>query len=137
MKIRLEEWAYPPTRAHRNDAGLDLFTPIDLIINGGCSVAVDTGVAVAIPNGFFGAVEPKSGLLFKKKIFTFGTVDCGYTGTIRVILFNHGAQPVQFKAGDKIAQLIIEPCITPEIEIVDSLEKTERGDNGFGSSGWR
>lgn len=137
MKVKLEEWAIPPTRAHKHDAGLDLYTPIDLNINGGCSVSVDTGVAMAIPVGFFGAVASKSGLLFNKKIFTFGTVDSGYTGTIRVILFNGGAQPVQFKAGDKIAQVILEPCLTPELEFVDSLEETERGDKGFGSSGWR
>ena len=68
-------------------------------------------------------------------IVTDGTIDAHYTGSIRVCLFNHGGSKYEVKEGDKIAQLVIVPCLLPELELVDSLEDTDRGDNGFGSTG--
>jgi dUTP pyrophosphatase len=137
MKIVLDKSknAIMPTRAHKNDAGLDLYTPRDIVINGGCSGEIDTGVHVQIPKGWYGDVRSKSGLLFKHDVATDGTVDEDYTGSINIKLFNHGHQPIYFQAGDKVAQLVITPCLKPELEVVDELEETERGNNGFGSTG--
>ena len=135
MKIKLEPWAKMPTRAHKADAGLDLYTPHDLCINGKCSASVDTGVHVQIPKGWFGEVRSKSGLMFKHDVTTDGTVDEGYTGSINVKLFNHSHQPIYFQAGEKIAQLVLVPCLKSELELVEELEETERGENGFGSTG--
>lgn len=155
IKIKLDEGAKMPTRAHRADAGLDLYTPYDVTVPSlkefvqtaadeiidFCfeteppSAEVDTGVHVQIPFGFFGDIRSKSGLLFSKSIITDGTIDSGYTGSIKVKLINLGTEIVEFKAGDKIAQMVISRCELPEIFEVDELEKTERGDNGFGSTG--
>ena len=80
-------------------------------------------------------MKSRSGLMVNHKIVTDGTIDCGYTGSIRVNLFNHSAKAYVVNPGDKIAQLVIVPCCLPPLELVDSLEDTERGVNGFGSSG--
>lgn len=155
IKIKLDEGAIMPTRAHRADAGLDLYTPHDVEIPSMAEVAertieelegwniaaeppsteIDTGVHVQIPYGFFGDIRSKSGLLFYKDVITDGTIDSGYTGSIKVKLINLGTKAVEFKAGDKIAQMVISRCELPEIFEVSELEKTERGDNGFGSTG--
>jgi dUTP pyrophosphatase len=95
----------------------------------------DTGVHVQIHEGCVGLVKSKSGLMCNHGILTDGTIDCGYTGSIRVCLFNHGSSKYEVKKGDKIAQLVIVPCVLPELELVDSLEETDRGANGFGSTG--
>ena len=100
-----------------------------------CSAAIDTGVHVEIPAGYYGKIETKSGLNRKHHILCTGVVDEGYTGSIVVIVYNLGSNPYEFKAGDKIAQLVIQPCIKPELEQVTEFTQTERGDNGFGSTG--
>lgn len=156
IKVKLSPGGIMPTRAYRNDAGLDLYSPIDIVIPGykrffedyryaedldieyvfeECSVEIDTLTHIAVPVGWVGDVESKSGLMMKQFITTDGTVDAGYTGSIRVKLFNHGMNDVEIKKGQKIAQLVIKKIITPELELVDSLEETERGANGFGSTG--
>ena len=88
-----------------------------------------------IPEGCVGFVKSKSGLMVNHGITTDGTIDCGYTGSIRVKLFNHTSKAYHFKAGDKIAQLVVLPCILLPLEEVQSLGKTDRGANGFGSTG--
>lgn len=148
MKIVLDEGAILPTRAHEEDAGLDLYSPVDAVLYpidgiaafGGTykvssSVCIDTGVHVAIPVGYVGDIKSKSGMMVNHDITTDGTIDCGYTGSIRVKLFNHGHKVYKIKAGQKIAQLVIKKIITPKLELVDSLEDTERGNGGFGSTG--
>lgn len=80
-------------------------------------------------------VTSKSGLMSKEGLTSRGTIDCGYTGSIRVVLFNHGTNKTIIKKGQKISQLVVMPIITPELEVVDSLEDTERGSGGFGSTG--
>lgn len=135
MKIVLDRGALPPIRAHADDAGLDLRSPVDVIIKPRASVLIDTGIHVEIPSGYVGMIKSKSGLMVNHHIVTDGTVDAGYTGSIRVMLFNHGSWHYNINAGDKIAQLVIMPIITPEIEFVDRLGETERGSDGFGSSG--
>lgn len=88
-----------------------------------------------IPYGFCGEIISKSGLNTKYGIISTGLIDCGYTGSIRVKLYNLSDERVIFKKGDKISQIVIKPIYTDRLTIVDELEDTERGDNGFGSSG--
>ena len=135
MKIKLDKDAIKPTRAHAQDAGLDLYTPEDVIIGPQAYKVINTGVHVELPAGTYGRVASKSGLMTKAGIITDGTVDEGYTGPICVCLFNTSLIPKRFEKGDKIAQLVIMPCVKPELEFVDSLDDTERGSDGFGSTG--
>ena len=133
LKIKLDKGAIAPTRAHPYDAGLDLYAMNDGVVI--YSETFDTGVHLEIPEGWVGFLKSKSGLMVNHNITTDGTIDAHYTGSIKVKLFNHGSLPYEVKAGDKIAQLVIVPCLLPELELVDSLDETDRGDNGFGSTG--
>lgn len=135
MKIMLDEGAKMPTRAHPWDAGLDLYAMYDGHIRCNSHRTFDTGVHVEIPEGYVGFVKSKSGLMVNHGITTDGTIDSHYTGPIKVCLFNHGGSKYEVKAGDKIAQLVILKCELPELELVDSLEETDRGACGFGSTG--
>lgn len=136
IKVVLDEGAYEPVRGHETDAGLDLRTMGDVTIPRGGYVIFDTGVHVEIPKGYFGKLESKSGLNVNHGIVCLGgTIDAGYTGSIVVKLYNLGDDHYSFRRGDKIVQLIIQPCELPKIEYVTSLEKTERADGGFGSTG--
>ena len=134
MKIVVYGRGYIPTRAHPTDAGLDLYTPIDVIIPPHGEAIIDTLVAMEIPDGYVGLITSKSGLM-AKGITSRGTVDASYRGHIRAVMFNHSDTPYQFFKGDKVTQIVIIPIITPELEIVTELSKTERGENGFGSTG--
>lgn len=135
----LAEGAYKPERAYEDDAGADLRTPERVVIHDHDRAIVDTGVAVAIPVGYFGWVAEKSGLASKGIAVTGGIIDSSYRGRIRVILENNTGAPYIFEAGDKIAQLIIVPCVPCQFTEVSSLDegKTGRGTNGFGSTGRR
>ena len=129
-----------PTRAHEHDAGLDLRCghPFGVILSPGERKLVDTGVAVNIPAGYVGLVHPRSGYAHKYGITVNnapGTIDAGYVGNIRVNLINHGREPVTLECGARIAQLLIQAVELPELEIVESLEATERGASGHGSTG--
>ncbi len=135
MKIKLDKGAIAPTRAHPWDGGMDLYATTECVIGVGNRHTFDTGVHIQIPEGYVGFVKSKSGLMVKYGILTDGTIDAHYTGTIKVCLFNNGLGEYQVKPGDKIAQLVIVPCYLPRLELVDSLEETDRGDNGFGSTG--
>ena len=144
MKIMLDKGEMP-TRAHPWDAGLDLYAPYDIEVPGvfssydcveiGCAT-IDTGVHVQIPEGYVGFIKSKSGLNVKHGLTAdHGVIDAHYTGSIAVKLYNHTSKAHHFKAGEKIAQLVILPCLLPELELVDSLEETDRGACGFGSTG--
>lgn len=135
MKIKKSEKAKVPTRAHEADAGFDLFATRDIYVPASGKVIADTEISVDIPKGYFGDIRPKSGLLFNHSLATFGTVDSGYRGTIKVVLFNLGDRPYHFHEGEKIAQMVLVPCLTPTLEVVDELDETDRGEGGFGSSG--
>lgn len=138
MKIMLEPDAYMPTRVHNTDAGLDLYSREDKFISAVFSGGeiFDTGVHIAFDSGTYGKIESKSGLNVKHSVVSCGgVIDEGYTGSIKVKLYNFGSDGYQVYKGDKIAQLIIQPYLTPEIESVTELEETDRGDNGFGSTG--
>ena len=136
MKIKLSKGAFMPERAHDNDAGLDLKAPHDALIPAGHSVIIDTGVHVELPKNTVGMIKSRSGLLTRHNIVTDGTIDEGYRGSIAVKLFNHSkGSDYRVHKGDKIAQLVVLPCLFPSIELVDDLTETDRGDNGFGSTG--
>ena len=135
MKIKLDPGAYMPERAYEADAGYDLRSPVKCRLYAGQAVVIDTGVHVQIPVGFVGMLKSKSGLNVKHDIVGEGVIDSGYTGSIRVKLYNHGNESYLIENGDKISQLVILPIKTPELELVTELEETDRGNNGFGSSG--
>ena len=136
MKIKLDPHGIMPTRAHEADAGLDILSPESFVIQRGEFKIIKTGVHIELPPGTVGILKSKSGLSTKFDVHTVdGVVDEQYTGEILVKLHNAGNGTVHFRRGDKITQLVIVPCIRPELELVDELEKTERGDNGFGSTG--
>lgn len=135
IKIKLSGNAIKPTRAHEDDAGYDLYTPEMLIIKPGKSAKVDTGVHIQIPKGYVGMLKSKSGLNVNKNLIGEGVIDSGYTGSIVVKLYNLGDNIALINPGDKIIQLVLMPIITPELEIVETLEATDRGDGGFGSTG--
>ena len=135
MKIVLEPWAIMPTRAHEFDAGLDLYSADDVYIYPISSELFDTGVHIQLPKNTVGFLKSKSGLNVKYGITSEGVIDVGYTGSIMVKLYNHSDKPYRVRKGDKISQLVILPCLLPELEVVDSLEDTERGTGGVGSTG--
>ena len=134
MKVTLDEGAILPTRAHNLDAGYDLYSREDAIIYGGDCWTFDTGVHMAICPGWVGDVKSKSSML-QNGIITDGTVDAGYTGSIRVKLFNLSRCAMSIVKGQKIAQIVLKKISTPELEVVERLDVTERGDGGFGSTG--
>lgn len=136
LKIMLDDGAIMPTRAHAHDAGLDLYAQEGRIIEAKESAIFDTGVHVLIPDGYVGLLMSKSGLNVKYGLTSEGVVDASYTGSIVVKLYNNSGFDYHVRTGDKISQLLIMPIETPSlIQVNDFAEKTERGSNGFGSSG--
>ena len=136
MKVTLDTGAKNPVRKHTFDAGADLFANSCAVIQPGESAEFDTGVHVAIPESCAGIVKGRSGLAFNHNIVAHeGTIDYGYTGSIKVKLFNLGDKPYTVKREDRIAQLLIQPVVLVPFELSDTLEKTKRGNKGFGSTG--
>lgn len=123
------------TRAHEWDAGFDLYSREDAVIYQNGSGRFNTGVHIELPKNYCGLLVSKSGLDHNENIQSTGLIDPGYVGSIWVKLYNHGPNAVKIKKGQKISQLVILPFISPKFEQVDSLEDTERGENGFGSTG--
>ena len=135
MRIAVDKGSCIPVRAHKNDAGLDLFATKGGWIFPFSRRTFDTGCHVEIPAGFFGLLTSRSGMMAKQGITSRGTIDCGYTGSIQAVLFNHSWKFVKIDKYQKVSQLVLIPIITPEIDLVDKLEDTERSDGGFGSTG--
>ena len=135
MKITLDKGAKMPTRAHSTDAGLDLYAMDTKIVPAKESAIFDTGVHVELPEGTAGLLKSKSGLNTKHGITSEGVIDVGYTGSIVAKLYNHSGTDYKVNAGDNITQLVIVPILSPELELVESLGETERGNKGFGSTG--
>lgn len=134
--LKLKEGAKVPTFAHPGDAGADLFALEKTIIEPGQRGVVPTGIAIEIPEGCVGLVWDKSGLATKKGITTIaGVIDAGYRGEILVAVYSISNAPHTFEAGDKIAQLLIQPIEHPTFIEKDSLSDTSRGEGGFGSTG--
>ena len=140
LKIVCPEPQLMPTRAHPHDAGIDLRCghKLGVILLPGQRELVNTGVAVNIPAGYVGLVHPRSGHAHKYGITVNnapGTIDSGYVGNVLVNLINHGKETVALEYGDRIAQLLIQRVELPELEVVDSLDTTTRGEAGHGSTG--
>lgn len=135
MEIILDDGSYMPSRGHSTDAGLDLRTPKAVTVPAYGSVSVDTGVHVALPHGCAGLLVSKSGLNVRHDITSTGLIDEGYTGSIVVKLYNNGGGDYRLAAGDKITQLVVIPVVCESLEQVSVFNATERGDNGFGSTG--
>lgn len=136
MKIKLDDGAFLPIRSHSMDAGLDLRAKERQVVPAKDSATFHTGVHIKLPNGTAGIMISKSGLNVNFDITSTGLIDEGYDGEMVVKLHNHGGYDYTVEAGDKISQLVIVPVLRPKIEIVDDLQQyTERGSNGFGSTG--
>jgi dUTP pyrophosphatase len=137
MKIILDKGAKMPTKAHSTDAGYDLYARDSQIICAKESATIDTGVHIELPVGTVGFIKSRSGLMFKHEIVAGeGVIDVGFNGSIGVKLFNLGGRDYKVNAGDKICQLVIlKLADVGELEVVEHFEETERGSNGFGSSG--
>lgn len=135
MQIVLDEGAKMPTKAHTTDGGFDLYSREDVCIYAGSFYSFATGVHMGIPEGYVGFLKSKSGLNVKHSIQSEGVIDSGYTGELVVKLYNHGDEDYTVKTGDKISQIVFLPI--PEINLVqvNELGKTERANDGFGSSG--
>jgi dUTP pyrophosphatase len=133
----LNEFAKIPSRANETDAGADLFSVEDVVIGPMQRKMISTGIALQIPENYYGRVAPRSGLAVKNGIDVLaGVVDSSYRGEIKVVLINTDKnEEFNVKKGDKIAQLIIESHHNFDFVITDSLEETNRGSGGFGSTG--
>ena len=138
IKFTLDDGAIAPTRAHDTDAGLDLYSLQSATIPPGGRELISTGVHVSIPPGYVGMICPRSGLAHKHGLTVLnapGIIDAGYTGEIKVNLHNTDCMAQYVDIGDRIAQLVITPIPDAHLVQVDSLDTTERGDNGHGSTG--
>lgn len=128
-----------PKYAYHGDAGCDLYSAVDVELAPGQRTLAPTGIAISIPEGYAGFVQPRSGLAAKHGIGivnTPGLIDSKYRGEIKIILINTDAdESFLIKRGDKIAQLVIQPVMTATFHVVDELDATVRGAGGFGSSG--
>lgn len=133
---RLSELATLPTKGSSLAAGYDLHAAYDYIIKARGKEMVKTDLQIALPSGCYGRIAPRSGLAWKHSIDVgAGVIDEDYRGPVNVILFNLGEQDFEIKQGDRIAQLVCEKIEKPEIQEVNDLDSTERGANGFGSTG--
>ena len=133
---RLDQRAVLPTRGSASSAGLDLYCIEAVSLEPGQRVVARTGLAVAVPEGYYGRVAPRSGLATNQGLDVLaGVIDADYRGEVGCLLYNAGDEPIRLPAQSKICQLIVERIITPEPVWVDDLGATERGGGGFGSTG--
>ena len=140
VKIKLENGCenFCPKKAHPDDAGYDLCSRIDAVLEPLSGMVIPVGFAMELPSVYEAQIRPRSGLAAKHHITVTnspGTVDANYRGEIKAILYNLGKEPFSIQRGDRIAQMVI--CKLPEIELVEATElsETDRNTNGFGSSG--
>lgn len=139
MRYALDEGAFAPVIGHiKEDAGIDLKTPMDVVIPAGGSAVIDTGVHVELPPNTFGKLESKSGLNVKHGVVCLGgVIDEGYTGSIVTRIYNFGSEDYTFKAGDKVVQMVIQPVVYANglKEVCEVSVDSARGTDGFGSTG--
>lgn len=139
LKIRLlRPEAIVPSYAHEGDAGLDLYSTIDHILEPGKSILIPIGFSLQLPRNTEAQIRPRSGLALKHQVTVLnspGTIDCGYRGEVGVILINHGSQSFPITKGMRIAQMVISPVINVDVVVDASIENTTRGSGGFGSTG--
>jgi dUTP pyrophosphatase len=137
--LRLDHGLPLPAYAHPGDAGLDLCAVADVVLQPGERALIPTGIAVAIPDGYAGFVQPRSGAAAKQGLGLVnspGLIDSGYRGEIRVVAINlDAAEPIKIARGDKIAQLVILAVPETSVREVTELPPSVRGERGFGSTG--
>jgi dUTP pyrophosphatase len=133
--LRVNPHAILPTRAHADDAGLDLYNLEDFRLEPGEGKMVKTGIALAVPKGYVGLVADRSSLAKRGLKTAGGVIDAGYRGEVHIVLWNISKESFELKAGERLAQLLIIPIATPAVLEVTSLDETARGAKGFGSSG--
>lgn len=134
--VKENEDAVLPQYAHFSDAGADLYSNEEVDINPNEVKIISTGLKVEIPNGYEMQIRNRSGMTVKTPILVqLGTIDSDYRGTIGIMMYNHGDIPYRVQKGDKIAQAVIMPTYHGNFLIANSLTETERGENGFGSTG--
>ena len=127
-----------PAKAHADDAAFDLRSRVDMTVPVNKSTLVPTGVFIELPINYEAQVRPRSGLALKHNITLTnspGTIDAGYRGEVGVIMFNHGPEEFTIKRGDRIAQMVIAELPVVELEVVNALSNSDRGEGGFGSTG--
>merc|ERR1712212_612991 len=133
---KLSDKAIIPTKGSKLAAGYDLYSAYDYVIPAGGKVMAKTDIQVKVPHGTYGRVAPRSGLAWKHHIdIGAGVVDEDYRGNVGVVMFNHAEQDFVVKKGDRVAQLVCEKISYPDIEVLDTLDETVRGEGGFGSTG--
>jgi len=124
-----------PCRANKDDAGYDLSSIVDTVVPPHAWMLVPTGIGFTVPHGTYGRIAPRSGLSTKGINVGAGVVDAGYTAEVKVLLFNHANTPFIINKYDRIAQLILEKIVICDVEEVNRLNPSDRGTNGFGSTG--
>ncbi len=132
---RLNENAKLPERKHEEDAGLDLYSCEEVEILPNEIKTISTGIAIEIPKGYFGLIKDRSGLATKGLHVLAGVIDSNYRGEVKVVLINLSKEKIKIEKNSRIAQLIIIPYLKVNIQEVEELSQTERGEKGFGSSG--
>lgn len=136
IRVEIDEGAYYPVHAHEDDAGYDLKCKEDIIVPAKGSVIVDTGIHFEIPRKWFGKLESKSGLNVMNAVFCAGgVIDSGFTGPIKCRVYNFSDKDYEFKAGDKVVQIVFLPIATPTFKVGFTRKDYERGESGYGSSG--
>jgi dUTP pyrophosphatase len=133
--MRIHEDAKLPFYNHKGDAGLDLFSCVDCVLEVREIKSVPTGIKVAIPQGYVGLVWDKSGISLRGIHRLAGVIDSGYRGEVQVVMVNLGNEPFSISTGMKIAQFLIQPVEEVKIVETDDLDETSRGEMGFGSTG--
>jgi dUTP diphosphatase len=135
---RLDAGLPLPASAHAGDAGIDLSSAVDMVLGSLERATIPTGIALAIPDGYAGYVQPRSGLAARDGIGIVnspGLIDSGYRGEVKVVLINLGAEKFEVRRGDKIAQLVVLAVPQATLVEVDELPPSARGEKGFGSTG--
>ncbi len=136
LKVKkIQRDARLPQYGHKGDAGLDLFSSIDMVLAKGQAEAIPTGIKVAIPDGYVGLIWDKSGVSLKAVHRLAGVIDSGYRGEVKVVMINLGDTSFAIKKGMKIAQMLVQPITLVSVVEAEDLDDTSRGEGGFGSTG--
>ncbi|KOC66474.1 Deoxyuridine 5'-triphosphate nucleotidohydrolase [Habropoda laboriosa] len=133
---RITDKAFAPTKGSKFAAGFDLRSAYEYVVPACGKELVLTDLQIAVPEGTYGRVAPRSGLAWKNFInIGAGVIDADYRGNVGIVLYNHGNEDFKISAGDRVAQLICEKITYPDLQEVDNLDSTDRGEDGFGSTG--
>ena len=136
--VKLSSNAITPTKGSTGAAGFDLYSAYNYMLSAYGKILVKSDLQIKVPQGTYGCIAPRSGLSWKNHIsIGAGVIDHDYRGNVGIIMFNHSDIPFEIKAGDRVAQLICEKISNPELQVLDSLDSTARGDGGFGSTGMK